>query len=70
MGQSIARTEKIALRPRWGFTKGRGIVVFILGERAGNHDSQSYQRGEGIMANLEYLDLGDEGRGKMNGLFF
>ena len=28
------------------------------------------RRGEGIMANLEYLDLGDEGRGNMDGLFF
>jgi hypothetical protein len=38
--------------------------------RQGIYDSPSYQRGEGTMANLEFLDLGDEGRGNMNGLFF
>jgi len=38
--------------------------------RQGNWDGQSYQRGEGTMANLEFLDLGDEGRGNMDGLFF
>jgi hypothetical protein len=48
----------------------KGIVVLGLGEGAGIYDSPSYQRGEGIMANLEFLDLGDEGRGNMNGLFF
>jgi hypothetical protein len=42
----------------------------VLGERAGIYDGQSWQRGEGIIANLEFLDLGDEGRGNMDRLFF
>jgi len=70
MGQSIARNGKIDWQPRRGFLKGRGIIVLVLGEGAGIYDSPSCQRGEGIMANLEFLDLGDEGRGNMDGLFF
>jgi hypothetical protein len=33
-------------------------------------ENKEKRRGEGIMASLEYLDLGDEGRGNMDGLFF